>query len=319
MLVEWFGWRSIFFVVVPFCAASRCWLARRYLPIGAPGGAPVNRGGARIDLVGLRADRGRRADAAQRHGLPARRTRGHRPRAARLQRRGDRRLHPAPAARSARPLMDLRPVRRTARSPMGGIVAFIYGMGAVRLDLSAAGLHADARCDLPPSLRRRGAAAGRASCSRRRSRSPGRLADRLAASAAWSAAACVLLAAVVPADADGRPRHLAVADRRCGPCVGRIGLGFVMPSLNLGAMRGLPDALDLAGREHDQLHAPARRRGRHQPRRHRARVAPAGRADDAGARVPRDLRADRRDHRLRGARGAGAWRRRARGARATHV
>ena len=37
VLVEWFGWRSIFFVVVPFCLAA-LWLAKRYLPVGAPGG-----------------------------------------------------------------------------------------------------------------------------------------------------------------------------------------------------------------------------------------------------------------------------------------
>ena len=44
MLVEWFGWRSIFFVVVPFCLVALV-LARRYLPIGAPGGVAINRRG----------------------------------------------------------------------------------------------------------------------------------------------------------------------------------------------------------------------------------------------------------------------------------
>ena len=34
VLVEWFGWRSIFFVVTPFCLIAMA-MARRYLPIGA--------------------------------------------------------------------------------------------------------------------------------------------------------------------------------------------------------------------------------------------------------------------------------------------
>ena len=38
VLVDWFGWRSIFFMVVPFCLAS-LWLAQRYVPMTAPGGA----------------------------------------------------------------------------------------------------------------------------------------------------------------------------------------------------------------------------------------------------------------------------------------
>src|SRR4051812_36338931 len=52
ILVEWFGWRSIFFVVTPFCIVAIA-MARRYLPIGAPGGAPISRAGGRLDLVGL--------------------------------------------------------------------------------------------------------------------------------------------------------------------------------------------------------------------------------------------------------------------------
>ena len=52
ILVEWFGWRSIFFVVTPFCAIAMA-MAQRYLPIGAPGGAPISRAGGRLDVVGL--------------------------------------------------------------------------------------------------------------------------------------------------------------------------------------------------------------------------------------------------------------------------
>ncbi|MDY0107578.1 MAG: MFS transporter, partial [Giesbergeria sp.] len=37
LLVDWFGWRSIFFMVVPLCLAS-LWLAYRFVPVTAPGG-----------------------------------------------------------------------------------------------------------------------------------------------------------------------------------------------------------------------------------------------------------------------------------------
>ncbi len=52
LLVDWFGWRSIFFMVVPFCLAS-IWLAYRYVPVNAPGGAAADRHGNRLDWVGL--------------------------------------------------------------------------------------------------------------------------------------------------------------------------------------------------------------------------------------------------------------------------
>jgi len=35
LLVDWFGWRSIFFMVVPFCLAS-VWLAFKFVPVPAP-------------------------------------------------------------------------------------------------------------------------------------------------------------------------------------------------------------------------------------------------------------------------------------------
>ena len=41
LLVDAFGWRSIFFMVVPFCVVS-LWLARRYVPVTAPGGSAAS-------------------------------------------------------------------------------------------------------------------------------------------------------------------------------------------------------------------------------------------------------------------------------------
>jgi len=52
VLVEWFGWRSIFFVASPFCLLALP-LAARLLPHSAPGGGEVNVEGTRLDIVGL--------------------------------------------------------------------------------------------------------------------------------------------------------------------------------------------------------------------------------------------------------------------------
>jgi len=41
LLVDWFGWRAIFYFVLPFCIVAGL-LARRYLPHAAPGGLAVN-------------------------------------------------------------------------------------------------------------------------------------------------------------------------------------------------------------------------------------------------------------------------------------
>ncbi|HET8746583.1 MAG TPA: MFS transporter [Ramlibacter sp.] len=52
LLVDLFGWRSIFFMVVPFCLLS-IWLAYRYVPTSAPGGMSAASGGPRLDWRGL--------------------------------------------------------------------------------------------------------------------------------------------------------------------------------------------------------------------------------------------------------------------------
>ncbi len=52
LLVDWFGWRSIFFMVVPFCLLS-LWLAYKFVPVNAPGGASADRQGAFLDWRGL--------------------------------------------------------------------------------------------------------------------------------------------------------------------------------------------------------------------------------------------------------------------------
>ena len=52
VLVDLFGWRSIFFMVVPLCLLS-LWMAYRYVPDAAPGGASADRNGQMIDWRGL--------------------------------------------------------------------------------------------------------------------------------------------------------------------------------------------------------------------------------------------------------------------------
>ena len=52
LLVDLFGWRSLFFMVLPFCLAS-IWLSRRYVPTTAPGGVSANHGAPSLDGVGL--------------------------------------------------------------------------------------------------------------------------------------------------------------------------------------------------------------------------------------------------------------------------
>lgn len=52
LLVEWFGWRSIFFMVAPFCLTS-LWLAYRYVPANSPGGVAPDRRNSKLDWQGL--------------------------------------------------------------------------------------------------------------------------------------------------------------------------------------------------------------------------------------------------------------------------
>jgi EmrB/QacA subfamily drug resistance transporter len=52
LLVDWMGWRSLFFMVIPFCMTSM-WLAQRYVPTTAPGGVSANHGKPSLDIAGL--------------------------------------------------------------------------------------------------------------------------------------------------------------------------------------------------------------------------------------------------------------------------
>ena len=236
ILVEMFGWRSIFFVVTPFCLVALV-MAQRYLPIGAPGGEPISKSGGRLDVVGL----GLIAIAvlALLNGMVY--------------------LHGATRdigvallagsvvatigfifhqLRGARPLMAL-PLFGHRAFAMGGTVAFIYGMAlfgstylvpvfmqeALHLPPSQAGVVL-----LPAGL----VLAVTIPIA-------GRFADRIAVSRMVSVGLVLLAASFFLMLGVGTATALALIT--AWAVVGRLGLGMIMPSLNLGSMQGVPDTL----------------------------------------------------------------------------
>ncbi len=239
VLVDWFGWRSIFFMVAPFCLVS-LWLARRYVPTTGPGGVATHRDDA-LDGVGLLV--GSLGTLCLLNGLVSLRT--------------------APLAeattllalaalclvafvgwqrRRARvgqaPLMNL---RLFAWRPfaMGALVALIYGTALfgstyllpvymqMGLGLSASSV---GTILLPSGLVLAGAIVV-----------VSRWADRLPASALVSMGLALLALSFAAMVTIGLASSLWLL--MAWSIVGRIGLGFILPSLNLGAMRGLEPAL----------------------------------------------------------------------------
>ena len=239
LLVDWFGWRSIFFMVVPFCLAS-LWLAYKYVPVTAPGGAQADEG-ARLDWRGLGLCTV--GTLCLLNGLVA--------------------LHNGPATEVAllfagavgawagflfwqrrlldtgrKPLMDLR-LFGYRQFTMGCVVAFIYGTALfgstyllpvfLQLGLSLSASHVGTLM-LPAGF----VLAGTIPLV-------GRLADRqpthllVGTGLALLALSFGLMVFVGTATSLWVLVALAV--------LGRIGLGFILPSLNLGAMRPLHKTL----------------------------------------------------------------------------
>ena len=52
LLVDWMGWRSTFFMVIPPCLLS-LWLAWKYVPTTAPGGSESGQASGSLDVLGL--------------------------------------------------------------------------------------------------------------------------------------------------------------------------------------------------------------------------------------------------------------------------
>ncbi len=246
VLVDGFGWRSIFFMVVPFCIAS-LWLARRFVPTTSPGGLAANRQGASLDWRGLllaavgtlcllnglvELQGGTALSAAVLLGGAAlllvafvvvqRRTLKSR------QRQPD---------QGVDPLMNLS-LFKDRRFAMGSIVAFIYGIALfgstyllpvymqMGLGLSASYV---GTILLPAGLVLAVTIAV-----------VGRLADKQPTHRLVSIGLVLLAASfalMVTIDL-GRPAQI-IPLLITWAILGRIGLGFILPSLNIGAMRSL--------------------------------------------------------------------------------
>ncbi|WP_353400240.1 MFS transporter [Hydrogenophaga sp. 5NK40-0174] len=247
LLVELFGWRSIFFMVVPFCVAA-LWLANRYVPVTAPDDSPAGANTRSLDwrgmitagigtlclLNGLVQLQGGTLPVAlglilaalmflgvfvrwQRH-LGQRQARGE----------------------DTGPLLNLA-LFADKRFASGSIVAFIYGtalFGSTYLVpvFLQMGLHLSAAYVgtvlLPAGLLLAGTIAV-----------VGRMADKQPAHRLVSIGLLLLALSFWWMTYVGhQPASRTVPALLFCAVVGRIGLGFILPSLNLGSMRGLSPA-----------------------------------------------------------------------------
>jgi EmrB/QacA subfamily drug resistance transporter len=244
VLVDWFGWRSIFFMVVPFCLAS-LWMAGRYVPSMPSTDSTSPRLANRLDwpglllastgtlcllngLVQLQAGPTRPAmyllavAIAALLGFMAR----------------QRQLGRTSATNYTSPLMNLALYGHRA-FVMGAIVAFIYGMALfgstyllpmyMRLGLMLSASHVGTIL-LPAGL-----------VLAVTIPLVGRLADRQPTHYLVSIGLALLAASFALMGSVGLVNTLwtlgAVA------ILGRIGLGFILPSLNSGSLRDLPKDL----------------------------------------------------------------------------
>ncbi len=239
VLVDLFGWRSIFFMVVPLCLAS-IWLGLRYVPVSAPGGGSANRETA-LDWRGLLlAATGTlclltgMVELHSRDGLQAALLLTAAATILLVFLAWQRRLTKGGGA----PLMNLR-LFASRPFAMGGIVAFIYGMALfgstyllpvyMQLALGMSASHVG--LVLLPA----GAVLAVTIAV------VGRLADRhptyrlVSIGLALLAASFALMVTITLDSAMGWLMLWAT--------LGRIGLGFILPSLNLGSLRPLPQTL----------------------------------------------------------------------------
>jgi EmrB/QacA subfamily drug resistance transporter len=246
LLVDGFGWRSIFYMVVPFCLVS-LWLARRYVPTNAPGGLASNPKGAALDwpglllatlgtlcllngLVELHNDPGGIASvllAGSALALGA---------FIMLQKRMLK-SHLRQPTLNVAPLMNLS-LFGDRRFAMGSIVAFIYGI-ALFGSTYLLPVYMQMGLGLSPSyvgsiLLPAGLVLAVAIAI------VGRLADHQPTHRLVSIGLVLLAASfALMVTVDLRRPSQIVPLLMTWAILGRVGLGFILPSLNIGAMRGL--------------------------------------------------------------------------------
>ena len=262
VLVDVFGWRSIFFMVVPLAMVA-LWLSRRYVPTSAPGGVQADSGSPGLDWIGLAVASAStlallnglvqlRSDDAtlalvllamaglgmvvfvawQRHLLKPRR-----------------RVRTVSSSRKAKSLRQARQVRRGPlmnlqvfghrHFAMGALVSFTYGI-ALFGSTYLLPVYMQMGLGLSPSYI--GAALLPAGILLAVTiAAVGRLSHRMPPAhwVSWGLALLALSFALMPLV------HPAAGLALLWILVilGRIGLGFILPSLNLGALRGLPKDL----------------------------------------------------------------------------
>lgn len=240
ILVDLFGWRSIFFMVMPFCLAS-LWLAQRFVPTTPPASSSARRSGGKLDWPGLLlASTGTLCllnGLVQLHAGPST--------PALLLLAGavttligfvawQRRLGRALAQGGDAPLMNLALFDHRAFA-MGSIVAFIYGTALfgstyllplyMRLGLTLSASHVGTIL-LPAGL-----------VLAVTIPVVGRLADRQPTYLLVSIGLALLATSFALMGTVGLTGSLWVL--MAWAILGRIGLGFILPSLNSGSMRGL--------------------------------------------------------------------------------
>ena len=240
LLVDWFGWRSIFFMVLPFCLAS-LWLAQRFVPTIPAGGTAARRPGGKLDWPGLLwASAG---TLCLLNGLVQLHT-GLSPLTLLLlggalgalagfiarQRRLGRAMTPGGNA----PLLNLALYQHRAFA-MGSMVAFIYGMALfgstyllpvyMRLALMLSASHIGTIL-LPAGL-----------VLAVTIPLVGRLSDRQPTYLLVSIGLALLASSFALMGTIGLASSLWLL-MACA-ILGRIGLGFILPSLNSGSLRGL--------------------------------------------------------------------------------
>ena len=244
LLVDWFGWRSIFFMVVPFCLAS-LYMAWRFVPVTAPGGVEANARGTSLDWRGLLV--ASVGTVCLLNGLVKLNASEHGHSLALL---GvavlallgfvwwQRRL----ANQGGEPLVSLS-LFGYRQFTMGSLVAVIYGTALfgstyllpvyMQLGLGLSASHVGTIL-LPAGLVLAVTIAG-----------VGRLADHVPTYVLVSAGLVLLASSFALTALVTLTTALWVL---VGLCVlGRVGLGCILPSLNMGAMRGLPRDLIAQG------------------------------------------------------------------------